>query len=275
MTNLTTTQGQSSLAIRQYDQEKIELIKQTICKDATDVELQFFLEACKHTNLDPFMKQIYAVKRQGKMTIQTGIDGYRLMAHRSGVYAGSDEPVFKFEKDSHIPVSATVTVWKFVQGQRCAFVGTAYWSEYCPPPGQDHMWKKMPRGQLAKCAEAQALRKAFPAELSGVYVEEEMQRADAEEVKAKEGAIEVEVVDYAAKEKIVTEIKALLASLTKNLTTIQDKGAFMLKYAKVRSFDELNKKSTEDLQAISKTLQDLISVANKPSGEAQTSWPEL
>jgi phage recombination protein Bet len=274
MTNLTTTQGQSSLAIRQYDQEKIELIKQTICKDATDVELQFFLEACKHTNLDPFMRQIYAIKRQGRMTIQTGIDGYRLMAHRSGTYAGSDEPVFKFEKDSHLPVSATVTVWKFVQGQRCPFTATAYWTEYCPPPGQDHMWKKMPRGQIAKCAEAQALRKAFPAELSGIYVEEEMQRADAEEVKAKEGAIEVEVVDYASKEKLITEIQALLASLTKNLS-LKEKGEYMLRYTKVGSFGDLAKKSTQDLQAISKTLQDLLKEVNKPSGEEQTSWPEV
>lgn len=132
-----------------------------------------FLHVAKKSGLDPFANQIYFVKRKGKATIQTGIDGYRLSASRSGEYGGSDDPVFE-EKDGK-PVKATVTIYRFVKGEKCAFTASARWDEY--KPENAFMWNKMPFTMLGKCAEALALRKAFPQELSGIYTKEEMDQA--------------------------------------------------------------------------------------------------
>lgn len=168
--------------------EKIELIKQTVAKGATDLELDLFLHACKRTGLDPLMKQVYAIKRWSAadkrevMSFQTGIDGYRLIADRTGRYAGSDEPSYEVGADG-FPSIASVTIYKMISGQRCAFSASARWTEYVQLTREGQptsMWKKMPFLMLGKCAEALALRKAFPAELSGIYTHEEMQQADNE-----------------------------------------------------------------------------------------------
>jgi phage recombination protein Bet len=164
-----------------FTRDQIELVKRTVAKEATDDELALFLHTCKRTGLDPLAKQIHFVKRNTKRgpvaAFQTAIDGYRLVADRTGKYAGNDDPAFGEEKDGH-PVSATVTVYKVVNGERCPFTATARWSEYFPGEDQGFMWRKMPYLMLGKCAEGLALRKAFPAELGGVYTDEEMQQAD-------------------------------------------------------------------------------------------------
>jgi phage recombination protein Bet len=141
------------------------------------------MHACKRTGLDPLMKQIYAIKRGDAMSFQTGIDGYRLIADRTGLYAGSDEPSYMIGEDG-FPDVASVTVTKLVNGMPCKFSASARWGEYVQN-GRDGkptaMWQKMPFLMLGKCAESLALRKAFPAELSGVYTHEEMMQADTEE----------------------------------------------------------------------------------------------
>lgn len=163
-----------------FTAEQIGLIKRTIAVGCTDDELTLFLQQCRRTGLDPFARQIHAVKRWNKqanrevMAIQIGIDGFRLIADRSGRYAGNDDPVFD---DEVKPRKATVTVYKMVSGSRCPFTATARWEQYYPGPKQGFMWDKMPHLMLGKTAEALALRKAFPAELSGLYITEEMQQA--------------------------------------------------------------------------------------------------
>lgn len=158
-----------------FTNDQIELIKRTVCVGGTNDELTLFLSQCRKTGLDPFTRQIYAIKRQGKMTIQVGIDGYRLIADRTGLYAGNDDPVYDNEEK---PTKATVTVYKLVGGVRCPFTATARWSQYFPGDAQGFMWKKMPHLMLGKCAEGLALRKAFPVELSGIYTTDEMEQAD-------------------------------------------------------------------------------------------------
>jgi phage recombination protein Bet len=174
-----------------YSQEKIDLIKRTIAQKASDDELALFLHQAKKTGLDPLAKQIHCVMRYDsksqryKMSIQTAIDGYRLIADRTDKYAGSDDYLFDegLTQFEHIqtgkahPITATVTVYKIAAGVRCPFTATAVWSSYFPGDKQGFMWRKMPYLMLGKCAEALALRKAFPAELSGVYVREEMEQA--------------------------------------------------------------------------------------------------
>ena len=99
------------------------------------------------------------------------------MADRTGKYAGNDEPVFD-GRIGEYPAKATVTVWKIVGGVRCNFSASAYWQEYYPGDIKGFQWRKMPHVMLAKCAEAAALRKAFPADLSGVYTHDEMEQAN-------------------------------------------------------------------------------------------------
>jgi phage recombination protein Bet len=161
--------------------EKIELIKRTVAKGATLDELQLFIHQCEKSGLDPLARQIYFMKRkvkdEWKMTIQTSIDGFRVIAERSGDYAGQDEPEF-IENNGQL-VCAKVKVYRFKGNIRfCAAVGVAYWNEYVPAPGLDFMWKKMPHTMLSKVAEALALRKAYPQDLSGIYTNDEMQQAE-------------------------------------------------------------------------------------------------
>lgn len=148
-----------------------------------DVTL-YFLYICNRTGLDPIARQIYPVfywdskVGKDKMSIQVGIDGMRLVAERSGKYAGQSDVVFESEKvGDKNPVKATVTVYKMMNYQKIDTVATARWSEYAQYTSDGKakgLWGKMPFLMLGKCAEALALRKAFPNELSGIYLTEEM-----------------------------------------------------------------------------------------------------
>lgn len=192
---------------------QIELVKNTICRGATDDELAMFLYTAKRTGLDPLLRQIHAVKRWDKklnretMAIQTGIDGLRLIADRTGLYAGNDEPAFEYsETNQELPMKASVTVYKLVSGVRCGFTASARWSEYCPKSGNDFMWLKMPHVMLGKCAEALALRKAFPAEIAGLYTTEEMQQADTPTIQRPQATSEeVQPIHEAAQEILGAE----------------------------------------------------------------------
>lgn len=174
-----------SLAI-QNDEKKLQLLKDVFFKTATHEEFQLFVHACERTGLDPFMKQIYPVKRwdstlkREAMTIQTGIDGYRLIAERTGCYAPGKEPTFAYEGGKVI--SATSYVKKLTKdGTWHEISATAFFDEYCQKNKEGNptsMWAKMPHSQLAKCAESLAIRKAFPAELSGLYTKEEMDQSE-------------------------------------------------------------------------------------------------
>lgn len=170
-------------ASRGFDAAQVNLIKRTIAKDCTNDELALFLEVCRSSGLDPFRRQIYAIVRgsgdKRQMSIQTGIDGYRLLAARTGDLAGIDDPVYDAEETEH-PAWARVTVWRWSHDQRVPYTATARWKEYAAvydgkPSGK---WRDMPYLMLGKCAEALALRRAFPAELSGVYTPDEMAQAD-------------------------------------------------------------------------------------------------
>lgn len=169
-----------------YTSEQVRLIKDTICRGSTDDELKLFVSQCERTGLDPFARQIHAVKRWDStlrrevLSIQTGIDGFRLIAERTGAYAGNDDPVYDVENADH-PGKATVTVWKFVNGQRIPFSRSARWNEFVQTKKDGEVtrfWAKMPYLMLGKVAEALALRAAFPQELSGLYTTDEMGQAD-------------------------------------------------------------------------------------------------
>jgi phage recombination protein Bet len=184
--------------------ERIKPLKDALgIGNLTDGEMQVFALVARYTGLDPFTKQIYAIKRGGKVTHQTGIDGYRSTAERTGQYAGSDEAEFEpcecgsdDSPPSHPKVARVVVHRVLPSGHVVNQVGKARWHELKPDHRKpqnaydflDSMWWKMPENQLAKCAEADGLRKAFPRVLGGVYITEEMQGADTIEGEAHEVA---------------------------------------------------------------------------------------
>jgi phage recombination protein Bet len=180
---MTTKEGITQTAkISGFNEDQIKLVIQTVAKGATFPELQMFLYIAKKTGLDPLAKQIHFTKFKDKngnanITIITGIDGYRSIASKTGKLAGIEDVVFNSEEDPK-PKKASVTVYRMVDGQKVPFTATARWDEYFPSmPSKQFMWNKMPYTMLGKCAEALALRKGFPNDLSQVFVEEEMDQA--------------------------------------------------------------------------------------------------
>jgi phage recombination protein Bet len=191
-------QQQTAVAVSSaYSPDQIELLKRTVCKGATDDEFALFGQLCRRTGLDPFSRQIHAVKRRQRdeetgqwvnaMTFMVGIDGFRLVAERTGRYEGQTPPMWCGEdgvwKDVWTPQSApfAARVGVYRTGAREATFGVAHYSEYCQVRNDGtpiKMWGKMACQMLAKCAEAQALRKAFPQELSGCYEPEEMKHRE-------------------------------------------------------------------------------------------------
>ena len=167
---------------KDYDQKKVDLIKRTICKGATDDELQLFIQACKKTGLDPFMRQIFAVKRWDSaakrevMTIQTGIDGYRLIADRTGRYAPGRNPEFTYDDQGNLRSAKAYIKKKTPDGTWHEVSSEAFWDEYVQTTkdgSPTHFWKSKGHIMLSKCAETSALRKAFPAELSVIHLQTE------------------------------------------------------------------------------------------------------
>ena len=166
----------------QLTEDRLELVRRTIAPDLTDAELELFGAVCRKLGLDPMSRQIHAVKRSGRMTIQAGIDGLRLVATRTGDYAGQEGPYWcgpdgvwrDVWLDREPPSAARIGVYR--TGFSSPLWAVARWSSYAVP--QSPTWRKMPDVMLAKCAEALALRRAFPAELAGVYGAEEMHQAD-------------------------------------------------------------------------------------------------
>jgi phage recombination protein Bet len=180
-----------------YTREQLDLLKRTLANGTTDDEFALFIGTAKRLELDPFMRQIHPVKRRSydkaangyveKMVIQVGIDGFRAIADRTGQSDGQDGPYWcgpdgkwiDVWLDKEPPVAAKVTVYK--RGCSRGFTGVATYRSYAQTDRNgtpNRQWTQMADVMLAKCAEALALRKAHPAQLSGVYAPEEMDQAD-------------------------------------------------------------------------------------------------
>lgn len=184
-------QGSDALLSQEWTEARFALVARTIAKGATPDELALFAGICQRTGLDPFKKQIYAIKRRdgdgvNVMQAQVSIDGLRLIAQRSGEYLGQVGPwwcgpegewVDVWLKDTP-PAAAKVGVLRV--GYTDPVFAVALYREYVQRKSggePNYMWKNMAVNQLAKCAEALALRKVFPDDAGGLYTDAEMGQA--------------------------------------------------------------------------------------------------
>lgn len=162
------------------DKDQLEIMRQTLCPEATDAQLKYFATVCARRKLDPFSGQIVMTLKAPKQgepkrpVIQTTIDGARSIASRNGDYAGSDEPIFDSETDKN-PNWCKVTVYKLVNGIKYPFTAKVRWSEFRPSKYGNYLdqWDRMGYHMLAKVAEMHALRKAWPEHLAQTYEEDE------------------------------------------------------------------------------------------------------
>jgi phage recombination protein Bet len=170
-----------------WSEVQVAALRQLGLGNSSPADLAVFFHQAKQTGLDPFSRQIYMIERAGRPTIQASIDGLRITAQRSGEYAGQTAPMWCGDdgvwKDVWLsktaPTAARVGVYR--QGFVEPLYAVALLGSYMPtmkdgkPMG---LWAKMPDVMLSKVAEALALRKAFPNDLSGIYSSEEMEQAD-------------------------------------------------------------------------------------------------
>jgi len=163
--------------------EQVKIARDTVAKGLDDNQFAVYLYNCQRQGVHPLDGLIVPVLRKDedgtkKLTFVTTVDLLRSRAAETDDYAGSDDPVFEYSAggggEPPRPIAATVTIWKFVHGEKCAFTATARYDEYYPGEKQGFMWRSKPHVMLGKCAEGLAIRKAFPKQLAGLYLEEEL-----------------------------------------------------------------------------------------------------
>lgn len=212
--NKALTKSDSSAAVGALTDPQLRLLKRTVAQDCNDDEFNLFVEVARNLRLDPFRRQVLPLvfskndAKKRRMSLVVGIDGMRRIATRTGNYRPASEPphyeideAAKSDTNPHGIVLCRVSVFQQDRnGDWFPVMGEAYWDEFAAIEEEWHwgdergkkvytgkkmlsgQWGKMPRLMIAKCAEAQALRRGWPDDLSGVYSEEELDRSRVEEL---------------------------------------------------------------------------------------------
>lgn len=155
-------------AVIDFDSPKmVATLKATVAKGLTDEEFELFAQFCRGTKLNPFKREVWAIKgKDGRLQIMTGINGFYTIANQHPEFDGLE--VETVEQAGKL-VKAVAKCYR--KDRSRPTVAEAYWVEYAKEYGN---WKTMPRLMLSKCAESMALRKSFPQELNQLYTAEEM-----------------------------------------------------------------------------------------------------
>jgi len=192
MSNDLTVVEQGALALP--EEKLFAILESSLYPGAKLESIALVVNYCRAAKLDPLQKPVYIVPMSVKVgdkfvkrdVIMPGVNLYRTQASRSGGFAGVTEPEFGPMIEDNLqgvqityPEWCRVTVYRIVNGEKCSFSAIEYWVENYATASRDTiapnaMWKKRPRGQLAKCTEAQALRKAFP-DIAAAPTAEEME----------------------------------------------------------------------------------------------------
>ena len=194
MSNIVKIEANKSLA-SMSEHEVLSVLKSSLYPGASDGSVKMVLAYCQASGLDPMQKPVHIVpiwdSRAAQMrdVVMPGIGLYRTQASRTGQFAGMSEPEYGPDVVTEIgnqkityPEWCKVTVKRQLEsGVLAEFTAKEFWIEnYAVKGGKDKsiapnaMWTKRPRGQITKCAEAQALRKAFP-ELGAAPTADEME----------------------------------------------------------------------------------------------------
>lgn len=202
-----------------WHDKQIAALNQLGLQGAPKGDLAVFLHFAQRTGLDPFARQIYMINRGGRYTIQASIDGLRIVAQRSGEYAGQVGPFWcgtdgewtDVWLESTPPIASKVGVNR--KGFTEPLWAVARFDSYCPL-GKDNkpmgLWNKMADVMLAKCAESLALRKAFPNDLSGIYTAEEMEQADVSSQAPITATVELPAKQFVANEDLTVDLRKIL-----------------------------------------------------------------
>jgi phage recombination protein Bet len=224
MSNITTVNTSNEI-----DQHIWSALKNSLYTGARDESIKMVLDYCKAAKLDPMQKPVHIVpmsvrnavtgKYEYKDVVMPGVGLYRIQAARSNQYAGVSEPEFGEDVTCNLggveityPKWCRVTVKKLVNNTIVEFTAKEYWLENYASKKDERtpntMWQKRPYGQLAKCAEAQALRKAFPEIISQHPTAEEMEGKDIND-------LEIEVKNITPKaQNISSKLDAVLSDFT-------------------------------------------------------------
>lgn len=176
----------SELAVRStttalaFDAGQRKLIRDTFASGASEQEFAALIAVAERRGLDPFLRQVYFVQRWDSQkscmvwAVQVSIDGLRGIAQKTGLYDGQDEPEFEYDAKGGLK-SCRVRVYR--KDWSRPSVAVAHWGEYAQKKKDGSLtafWAGKPHIMLAKCAEALAIRKAFPEDTGGIYTAEEM-----------------------------------------------------------------------------------------------------
>lgn len=147
-----------------------KLLRESIAKNATDIEFRTFIEFCRATGLNPFKREIWFIKTKSGVQMMTGINGFLSIANRHPQFDGMEVSI---NEENGELVSATAKVYR--KDRKIPSCATVYLKEYFRPSQFGNgLWEKMPRMMLQKVAKSVALREAFPQEMNGIYTQEEI-----------------------------------------------------------------------------------------------------
>jgi phage recombination protein Bet len=243
-------------------------LQTSVFPGANDDSIMMAVSYCQARGLDILKKPVHIVPMyiNGAMrdVIMPGISEIRTTASRTGAYAGQDAPVLSQIKQMNIggvnvnaPESCTVTVYRMMNGERVAFSHTEYFTEACATKKDgslNKMWTKRPIGQLSKCAEAGALRKAFPEEIGGEITADEVAND-----KDSSNLNDVHVIEPVSNDLIKSLTKAFSATNTdihqvleqynvESLADLTDEQAQTILQAKRAEYSQMKKQPVQETE---------------------------